>query len=162
MRVAIIPEDGTVVKDGVAYTGLNLSGLPSNVHAVQWDTTGGEVEAETGENTPIDSLAPYQAALDAWEAAHAEATAPEPPEPEPTLEEKRESATLTRMEFMLALDNLGLYDAAEAKVNDQTLPRRIRLRWANALEFRRNDADLNNLAAQLGISPTQMDGVFGL
>jgi len=44
MKLTIIPSDGAVYKDGVSYSGLNLSSVPTNVHALQWYGTEGEVE----------------------------------------------------------------------------------------------------------------------
>lgn len=39
MRVSILPVDGTVRKDGIAYIELDLSscGIPIDVHALQWE-----------------------------------------------------------------------------------------------------------------------------
>jgi len=74
MRVSIIKEDGTVVKDGVAYTDLNLSELPSEFHALQWYDTKGDVESKDADgnpvNTAITDLSPYQWCVDAWQAAY--------------------------------------------------------------------------------------------
>ena len=75
MRVSIIPEDGSVVKDGVGYLALDLSFIDPAIHAIQWYGTEGEIEwqDERGlivQNEPITSIAPFQAALDAWQAAH--------------------------------------------------------------------------------------------
>lgn len=74
MRVAIIPVDGFVSVDGEGYSGLDLSFMGSAVHALQWYDTEGEIELRDGRgrivgNQPIDSIAPYQAALDAWQSA---------------------------------------------------------------------------------------------
>lgn len=44
MRLTIIPVDGSVYKDNYAYSGLDLSFAPSDVHALQWYDTYGEVE----------------------------------------------------------------------------------------------------------------------
>jgi hypothetical protein len=72
MRVSIIPVDGVVVLNGVAKDKLDLSFM-SDVHAVQWYDTWGEVERYDGiaklPNERIESIAPYQAAIDAWNAA---------------------------------------------------------------------------------------------
>ena len=73
MKVSIIKEDGAVVKDGVAYIGLDLSALPNNFHALQWDTDSGDLETKDSNNTPINApvsdLSPYQFCLDAWQTA---------------------------------------------------------------------------------------------
>jgi hypothetical protein len=44
MRLTIIPEDGSVYKDNYSYSNLDLSFVPSNVHAFQWYDTYGEIE----------------------------------------------------------------------------------------------------------------------
>jgi hypothetical protein len=74
MRVTIIPVDGFVSVDGEGYSGLDLSFMASDIHALQWYETEGELEIEDArgrviENRPIDSLEPYQPALDAWQVA---------------------------------------------------------------------------------------------
>ena len=74
MRISIIKDDGTVVKDGAAYTGLDLSALPSEFHALQWYDTKGDVESKDADgnpvNTAITDLSSYQWCLDAWQAAY--------------------------------------------------------------------------------------------
>jgi hypothetical protein len=74
MRVSIIKEDGTVVKDGVSYIGLDLSKLSSEFHALQWDGSNGDVESKDANgnpvNTAISDLSPYQWCVDAWQAAY--------------------------------------------------------------------------------------------
>ena len=44
MKLTIIPIDGAVYKDGISYSGLDLSAVPVNVHALQWYETEGEIE----------------------------------------------------------------------------------------------------------------------
>ena len=44
MRLTIIPEDGAVYVDGVSYSHLDLSFIPSDIHALQWYDTYGELE----------------------------------------------------------------------------------------------------------------------
>ena len=81
MRVTIIRKDGFISVDGIGFGGLDLSFLPSNLHAVQWYETVGEVE--TYEPHPykvvmapsqqIDTLGEYQQCLALWnttKAAH--------------------------------------------------------------------------------------------
>ena len=74
MKVSIIKEDGAVVKDGVAYIGLDLSALPNDFHALQWDTDKGDLETKDGNSNPINAnitdFTPYQFCLDAWQAAY--------------------------------------------------------------------------------------------
>lgn len=75
MRVTIIPSDGTVIKDGVAYSGLSFALNDPNIHAVQWYDTEGEIElvdarGRVVENRDITDLSPYQSALIAWQDRH--------------------------------------------------------------------------------------------
>lgn len=76
MRVTIVREDGTVIVNDRGFSGLDLSFLPSTVHAVQWYGNVGEGEVEYVDerqrpthNETITDLSPYQPALDAWQAA---------------------------------------------------------------------------------------------
>ena len=64
MRLTIIAEDKTVIKDNTACPKLDLSWLPSNVWAVQWDGTKGEVEySDDTPNLEISELGIYQQAV---------------------------------------------------------------------------------------------------
>jgi hypothetical protein len=74
MRVTIIPVDGFVSVDGEGYHGLDLAFMDADIHALQWYETEGELEIKDArgrviENRPIDSMEPYQPALDAWAVA---------------------------------------------------------------------------------------------
>lgn len=44
MKLSIITSDGSVYKDGFSFSNLSLSGIPENVHALQWDTDKGWIE----------------------------------------------------------------------------------------------------------------------
>jgi len=74
MKLTIIKDDGMVVKDGVGYTDLDLSALPSGFHALQWDTSSGDVESQDADGNPVNieitDLSSYQWCLDAWQVAH--------------------------------------------------------------------------------------------
>lgn len=78
MKLTIIPADKTVTIDGVGFGNINLSWIDLDIHAVQWYDTYGDVEIkipETGHviaNRKISSLAPFQAAIDAWFVAKTE------------------------------------------------------------------------------------------
>ena len=77
MRLTIIKDDKTVVKDLVPITVADVSYIPANVHAVQWYDTKGEVEYNDGTaNLEISELGIYaqastdhQTAIDAEEAS---------------------------------------------------------------------------------------------
>jgi hypothetical protein len=44
MKLTIIRDDATVYKDGEGISGLDVSYVPSNVHALQWNGVKGWVE----------------------------------------------------------------------------------------------------------------------
>lgn len=44
MKLTIIPVDGAVYKDNYSYSELDLSAVPSNIHALQWKGTTGWIE----------------------------------------------------------------------------------------------------------------------
>ena len=74
MRVTIIPVDGFVSVDNEGYSGLDLSFMDADIHALQWYETEGEIERRDSRgritaNEDIADLTPYQTALDAWQAA---------------------------------------------------------------------------------------------
>lgn len=73
MRISIIQKDGTVVKNGLAYTDLDLSALLSDFHALQWKDTKGEIETRNADenfiNTTITDISTYQWCIDAWQTA---------------------------------------------------------------------------------------------
>lgn len=85
MRLTIVKDDNAVYVDGVAY-GVDCSTLPAAFHALQWDSTHGEVEyaatrcdhcgarSKKG-NELITDIAPYQKYVDAWSVAKAVAEA---------------------------------------------------------------------------------------
>lgn len=89
--------------------------------------------------------------------------------PVPTLEEKREQASLTPMQFMLALDGTiistdgsSLLDSAEALIADPVTPKRIKIMWNKASSFERLNPDLVQMATVMGLTDAQMDVVFGI
>ena len=84
MKISIIREDKTVVKDGFGISGLTLSSCPSDTWAVQWDTTTekGHVEKNDLSVEPITSLGVYQACVDEYDAEKAKIDAAEAAEAE--------------------------------------------------------------------------------
>jgi hypothetical protein len=54
MKLTIIPSDGSVYKNNVCYSDFDLSFIPFNVHALQWEEAFGEIEFKrTIENQQI-------------------------------------------------------------------------------------------------------------
>jgi len=76
-KLTILPADGVVSIDGLSYSELKMSGIPKNLHALQWFGKGGEIEyiaddyGETKPNTRIDSLPKWtEKNIRVWEAAN--------------------------------------------------------------------------------------------
>jgi len=83
-------------------------------------------------------------------------------DPARLLQAKREQASLSRMAFMLALEEAGLYDAAEAAVESDQVSKAAKIMWRNASSFTRTDETLTSFAAQLGYTDSQLDQVFSI
>lgn len=79
MKLTIIPSDKAVYKDGMSYSNLTLSNIPTDVHALQWDNNTGHIEYKNHikPNESItqlpswanDALTTWQQAYDAEQAA---------------------------------------------------------------------------------------------
>lgn len=93
MRLTIIPSDNAVYKDGVMKAWINPAldlsscGIPSNVHALQWYGTYGDIEFDPAEpdspkppNAHITELPSW--ALNCVEVWDAWSPPPVPPAPE--------------------------------------------------------------------------------
>ena len=72
MRVTIIPIDTFCAVDGIGFGGVDMTSVPTDVHAMQWFGTWGEQEIldlKTGRidrNEKIDNLDAYQAVLNSY------------------------------------------------------------------------------------------------
>ena len=80
---------------------------------------------------------------------------------EKALQKKRETASLSKANFKLALMEGGyLQDVKEfvANTNDE----RIEILWEDSDTFARLDPDLMNMATQMGYTDEQMDAIFGV
>lgn len=78
MKLTIIPSDGAVYKDNFSFSNLVLSGIPEDVHALQWNGTKGWIEFKEDENFHkpaneiIDALPDWAvAAVSKWDEAQA-------------------------------------------------------------------------------------------
>lgn len=56
MNVTIIPTDKTVVVDSIGYGDIDMSSVPSNIHALQWEDTEGTIEYNNLNNEEIFEL----------------------------------------------------------------------------------------------------------
>lgn len=72
-RLAIVPSDGVVSINGTVFSGIDMSAVPQEIHAVQWYGQHGEIEYRTDStgtrppNRPIDSLEAFSALIDIWD-----------------------------------------------------------------------------------------------
>ena len=79
MKLTIIREDGAVYQDGISHSGLDLSFIPSNVHALQWNTDNGwieyceDVNGNKPSNDKIDILPEWaNIAINCWITTNSE------------------------------------------------------------------------------------------
>jgi hypothetical protein len=84
VRVTIVPVDTTCSVDGIGYSGIDMSSIRPEVHAVQWYDTWGEEEIKDPitnrsiANIPITSLDAYEEVLASyWRIRNAEEAARE-------------------------------------------------------------------------------------
>ena len=81
MKITVIRDDGTVIKDGTAILGLDMSSIATNIHAIQWDGAVGEIEFKPNadgevKTEVISDMGIVSQALALWEEKHAELNAP--------------------------------------------------------------------------------------
>ena len=105
MQVTIVREDNLVVVDGRAIHGIDMTGLPDNLHAVQWDGTAGHEEWTDRHNTDLDDIAKYQTIIDRWQAAADEIDNPPPPTRDEALQQMLgqidlEASTRNHLDFI--------------------------------------------------------------
>lgn len=82
-RLVIIRADGFVSINGRGLV-VDLSDLPTELHAVQWYGTAGHIERNGAANEPITSLGDFVTCIERWQARADELDAPPPP---PTTEQ---------------------------------------------------------------------------
>lgn len=71
MKITIIPTDKFISIDKISYLNIqeDLSWIPSNIHAVQWHDTWGEIEYTDGTpNEKIEELGIFNQAIDTYNA----------------------------------------------------------------------------------------------
>lgn len=90
MRVTIIRDDGIVGVDGV-FRPVDLSSLPADIRAVQWNGASGHVEYSEAANTLLETIADFQPCIDRWIAAV-------PPPPAPPTGAEMKAAALDRID----------------------------------------------------------------
>ncbi len=69
MKITVVPEDKTVIVDGVAASEIDMSGVDEHIHAIQWQDDKGEIEWKKSSpkglhNEEIFSFEPFEFILD--------------------------------------------------------------------------------------------------
>lgn len=64
-RYTVIKDDATIYKDGAGIDGCDMSGLPEDFWALQWDGSNGDIEyfGNVKLNLPVSSKSEIEAAL---------------------------------------------------------------------------------------------------
>lgn len=103
MRVTIVPSDNFMQIDGRTIW-IDLSDIPTNIHAVQWDGVSGHVEYTNSQNVVLQNLSAFQTWIDRWTAARDIEDAPPPPKtPEQLAAEARGAAKKAREATVAAI-----------------------------------------------------------
>jgi len=71
------------------------------------------------------------------------------------------SVSLTRLEFMLGLEDRGLLDDIESYI-ENSAPKRVKVMWKNASEFVRTNLELLTMSSDMGFTDEQLDDLFGV
>lgn len=80
-RVTIIPSDSFCSVDGISFTGVDMSSVSKEIHAMQWFGTWGDQEIADpnnciSKNEVITNLDSYQGVLNSyWDMRHAQESA---------------------------------------------------------------------------------------
>ena len=70
MKLTIIPEDKLVIKDEYGIGNLDMSSIPSDVWAVQWDGTKGTIEKKDLSLTEISDISAYNDVIALYDAEY--------------------------------------------------------------------------------------------
>ena len=68
MQLTIIPVDGVVIYNNIRYENVDLSGVDSHIHAVQFQGNKGWIEYKDNTQTLLTSLTKFQAIINQCEA----------------------------------------------------------------------------------------------
>lgn len=109
MILTIIPSDGAVYEDGLCYAPLIWNGTPSNVHALQWQTSSGWIEFNDGTPNEDITVLPQWAdnAMASWQVEYDKEN--QPPTPL-TYEQKYALFIVERDKRLVATDYTQLPD----------------------------------------------------
>ena len=131
-----------------------LASLAGSINKYAWDGTEWVLEQNTTE------IERFGFTIDDFPDSPVPDTPDYNPE-ERALEQARESASLSRANFKLALMEAGYLQEVKdfvANTNDE----RIQILWEDSDTFARLNPDLLNMASQMGYTDEQMDALFGV
>ena len=152
MRLTVIPEDRTIIKDGVALQ-FDFP-ADANIHAIQWYGDAGTIEQKVGGSVPatLEDISPFLGAYTLEEERLAALAAIVPPPPKVTL--------VSSFQARAALYQMGLLDDVEALMASPSADPLAKLAWSNATEFRRNSPTVESMKPLLGLTDAQLDDLF--
>lgn len=85
---------------------------------------------------------------------------PLPPLPPPDPNEARRTMVATPLQAKVALYNAGLLDEVENYISSETTNVVVKLAWNNAIQYERLSPMIENIGANLGLTPEQIDNLF--
>lgn len=116
MKLTIIPLDKSIYKDNICYYFPVLDGIPSNVHALQWENNAGWIEFNDGSvNQEIQSLPEWaNNCVEKWNQAEFNEKNPPAPTPEELLAScKLKAKALLANSDWSVLPDVGLKNTAD-------------------------------------------------
>lgn len=158
--IQIIVSKGVAVIDGHEYP-VDTSYLEAEgVIYAEWENGSGVYEREpfAGRESEPAILSYVQAVASSAQTAYEQDYPPSPLTPEQALAQERESMIVSRFQARAALLGAGLLATADAAI--QGADEVAKLAWSDAQEFRRNSPLVAAIAAQLGLTDTQLDDLF--
>jgi hypothetical protein len=148
MRLTIIPIDNTVCVSGACYTSLDLSAcnIPSNIHALQWYGTLGQIEIYNNNIYEVQQITELPvwatASADIWQATDDQVKAP------PTFEQLDNIAKGLRTNLLNTSDWTQLPNAPLSDAKKQE--------WAEYRQSLRNITEQTNYPYEINwaVPPT--------
>lgn len=110
----------------------------------------------------VDQGPLYQRALNGDFGPIAPFVPPPPPDPSSLLAAARAAAALSRRDFFMSLESLGLYGPVMALSNNPSLPPAAKIDLLHSDKFYRNSSVVLTITSSLGLTPAQVDQIFGV
>lgn len=148
MKLSVVFEDGTIVKDGASKSGFAFDLVDPNWHALQWLGSEGWIEVKQGERIWLST--------DETPLLLAELFDAQVPPPPPPVNPVPESVTPRQVRLLLL--GQGLLDQVEQII--AASDRATQITWEFASEFQRDNPLLLALAQNLNLTEAQVDEFF--